>query len=133
MILEKQVCSFALAKLLCDLGVSQHTSFFYWQPDGDGLLEYWDMKDGSVSAFSVPELGEMLPWELIVGAHRYELDLFKNGEEPAHWFVGYTTKDEPIYSVLGMNYHFGKTEADARAKMLIYLLEQQLINNSLIE
>lgn len=118
MTLEQQVCSLELAQKLKELGVRQE-SLFYWQ-------EYMETKISCVfgrhryfngtesSAFTVAELGEMLPTEVlgeltdmlptrtISGGFRVNLD------------------DE------GMLYA-GKSEADARAKMLIYLLENKLI------
>ncbi len=130
--LEDQVCSLELAKKLKELGVKQGSAFWWLEYHDGWKLQTTEMNAPKgnphwLPAFAVAELGEMLPWQLIVGAHRYELDLFKNGEVPAHWSVGYTTKDEEIYSVLGMNYQFSETEADARANMLIYLLENSLV------
>ncbi|MFY0615622.1 MAG: hypothetical protein JXQ99_29100 [Hyphomicrobiaceae bacterium] len=116
------------------LGVVTRSQYFReWTGSSQNEIERWPNDDGdycpdNVACYTTTELGEMLPWQLHVGAHRYELDLFKNGEEPSCWSVGYTTKDEEVYKVLGMNYHFGNTEADARAKMLIYLLENDLLN-----
>ena len=63
--LEHQVCSHELAKRLAELGVRQE-SVFWWV---DGKLTYTGGRashapqQGGIAAFTVAELGEMLPDE----------------------------------------------------------------------
>jgi hypothetical protein len=121
MTLEQQVVSLDLAKVLAELGVKQ-TSYFYWisRMEGDEEVafvadeKHWEeLYEGQygwvkISAFTVAELGEMLPTYL-----KY----FKT-EHPAgiRWYANGTNlpNQEAEY------------EADARAKILIYLLENNL-------
>lgn len=124
--LEQQVCSLELAKRLKELEVIQQ-SLWYWQRfNSMGKLK-WALSNTTnshcVSAFTVAELGEMLP--VIVkagkrGLNSEMLSITKGhfGDAPEiSWQVMY-------YDVKFFN---AATEADARAKMLIYLLENKLI------
>lgn len=129
--LEHQVSSLALSQKLKELGVKQK-SIAGWRlryiTDGngeelssewvilcDGFVQDWKSKFGeSISAFTVAELGEMLPnW---IG-HPTDLPFKSLGKKtimPWAWIVkGF--------------YGSEKTEADARASMLIYLIENSLI------
>lgn len=111
--LEKQVCSLESAKRLRELGVKQE-SFFTWcyKPDDQKLVPVVEFgkpmgRKLICSAFTVAELGELLPY-------------------------GYPTgkdKDGIIFTctnMMGVN-QYANTEAEARAKMLIYLKENNLI------
>jgi hypothetical protein len=121
--LEDQACSLDLAKRLKELGVRQESIFYWVHPSeywGKGKKEELFMagtvlktsnlvvgKDVGVSAFTVAELGEMLPkgtW----------MQVFNHSEE---WQIALDRS--PIKSVVG-----AKTETDARAMMLIYLTEK---------
>jgi len=133
--LEEQVISLEVAKKLKGLGVKQE-SYFYWaDPYLDGhevfsldvvvdwgyeeQLKDWinehdgenRLKENSYSAFTVAELGEMLPDEikghLLVGTKG---------------FLAY--RDLKGWDLVEIN---EKTEANARGKMLIYILENKLI------
>ena len=152
--LENQVVSLDLAKKLKEFGVKQD-SLFYWRLEyhtsesfdngkslgkegifsGEYELEYlpkprfttanvkWDQSDldkineTEISAFTSAELGELLPKAYMS---------FKNSigdwySEDLNEFI------EPEYrSVIDT----AKTEANARAKCLIYLLENNLIINN---
>jgi hypothetical protein len=117
MILEQQVCSLELSKKLKELGVKQESLFYYRilaeHEDGYRIVfgepvvcaEEW-----KYSAFTVAELGDMLKGS--------DLPYFNYG---TGWQL-------PIFSNKSI-YHRPKTEADARAKMLVYLLENNLIQN----
>jgi hypothetical protein len=117
--LEDQVCSLELAKRLKDLGVKQEAIVewlkipFKYILNEDGTLKeiLYEYKLGnrfacnieekdSWSAFSVAGLGEYLQWEKL-----YIFDIPK----------------ELLDYVDGEN-----TEADARAKMMIYMIENNL-------
>jgi len=141
---EQQVVSLELAKKLKELGVKQE-SLFWWnlwrgQMDdfmyqihygkpvvrGDGVLS-----EETYSAFTVAELGEMLPWrskrmETLNNAELVSTKLVNIATRQTIWTVAYWDEDKDLYG--GMVIRFtADTEADARAKMLIYLLENKLI------
>lgn len=121
--IEKQVCSLELAKRLKELGVKQE-SLFYWFKNrfkdnafeverSDHMVSYGNWID-SYSAFTCSELGEMLP--------KYSLS--------GKWQIGFASEYVCRVSqkyFKGVNPLYSKTEADARAKMLIYLIENGLI------
>jgi hypothetical protein len=121
--LQQQVCTLESAKRLKELGVKQE-SYFYWQVPNSGNLEnkedgveivhyptgkFWDY----YSAFTVAELGELLPSPGVLGW----LEIFK--KEDGNWMVRYSDTGYRIEEDLN--------EAEVRAQMLIYLLENNLI------
>jgi len=114
--LKKQVVSIRLAKKLKKLGVKQE-SLFYWEMDFfkkgriKGRIATQEKacigSEVCFSAFTVAELGEMLPKSY----HSEKMNLM--------WGIfGCGGICQEIYE---------KKEADARAKMLIYLIENNLI------
>lgn len=114
--LEHQVCSLELAQKLKTLGVPQE-SHFKWSehtaPETlwciNALRDLDSPAHYSVyAAFTVAELGEMLPQDYAS---------LKASEQK--WYCG--TRDN-----IGST-HGARTEADARASMLVYLLENKLI------
>jgi hypothetical protein len=117
--LEDQVCSLELAKRLKELGVKQFGTIFAWAPISNrGTSDDWDWQDGVVpntfqadiefvAAFTVAELGEMLP------------EMCHSGRDGIGWLCFQPGNPEPYFN--------GKTEADARAKMLIHLIENKLV------
>lgn len=129
--LEKQVCSFELAKELKELGVKQD-SLFYWIPSSVGYIltsSFVDIlsdqecniyletikktiPDKIYSAFTVAELGEILPGFLL----EINLRIFKNNLD--EFCITYGN-----YSII---FH-DKNESNARAKMLIHLIKNELI------
>lgn len=140
--LEQQVCSLDLAKRLKELGVKQE-SYFYWiewaRGYGKGHMDYernlaWELRredqinnfENRCSAFTVTELGEMLPKENQI----YSYPCRVNGY--VQWDC--TSQGTRIMTAEGWEEGhqgtppmFSETEADARAKFLIYLLENKLI------
>ena len=116
--LEKQLSSQELSKKLEQLGVKQE-SLFYWVNDGKELGEESDRwvcvyktwtnpenptKPDKLSAFTSSELGEMLPeWTKI----------YFTGE---HWDCE-----------SGDVHYKADTMVDSMAKMLIHLIEQEII------
>lgn len=113
--LENQVVSLELAKKLKELGVKQE-SLYNWLVASDGarlmknpVLDTYRYFEQS-SAFTVAELGEMLP-------RKFYSERYNNGQF-------YCQRNDGLHN----HNEYADTEADARAKMLIYLLENKLIN-----
>lgn len=113
--LEDQVISLELAKELKKLGVEQK-SIFYWGCDWKGknykikIPSYGLIRHPELyhSAFTVAELGALLPVTMLFEKHR-------NGE----W---------KMFDNLHFDFYSSDlNEANARAKMLIYLLENKLL------
>lgn len=130
--LEKQVCNLELAKKLKELGVKQK-SLFWWiwinnKPQykpriaEKGQFSGYE-EDEKCSAFTVAELGEMLPINITIDEHTCSFNIARAesgiGDK---WQVEYTHWDNQR-ELLGKD---AFTEADARAKMLIYLIENKL-------
>ena len=131
--LEDQVCALELAKRLKELGVKQD-SYFYWVRkifSNDPPVDPWIIQDcidthafENISAFTVAELGELLPpgIESHVG--------FNGSPNNITWgcnnqnMHGYKTCEE---GAKHSHIEYADTEADARAKMLIYLIENGLV------
>ena len=124
MTLESQVCSLELAKRLKELGVKQESVHYWCDPSDGNKRGIGFIRDNHVgykvycSAFTVAELGEMLP----IGAESYKTDprlaVHKNGKWQTNVYVN---------TLVNRVREFADTEADARAKTLVYLLENKLI------
>jgi len=139
--LEDQVCSLELAKRLKKLGVKQE-SYFRWlcynHSDTILLGTRKDMENGYgdyfISAPTVAELGEALlkfayMWQInwtVIGivllpeeteqiGHRELYELRERMKRDLYYYDGYHYLSLPT------------TEANARAKCLIYLLENKLV------
>ena len=127
--IKQQVASLELCKRLRELGVPQNGLFYYQNNPFDDGVEFIDLMireesesncnvimnsecenddHPTYSAFTVCELGELLPVTMVFEKHRNgEWKMFDN-----------------------LNFGFYSTdikEADARAKMLVYLLENNLM------
>jgi hypothetical protein len=123
--IEDQVCSLELARKLKDLGVKQ-TSFFVWvelyQGPYFGFAPFHRLAMSGEnldveklwSAPTVADLGEILPWQ--VGGKRLNFDKWQNTHRITYYLAGEHNYEQTA-----------DTEADARAKMLIYLLENDLL------
>ncbi len=138
--LEKQVVNRELSEKLKELGVKQE-SFWYWCEERERqgeeitgcklyrkdiakarMLNVPDLK--TFSAFTVAELGEMLPARIIVKNHHVAwLEMQIQGVQ-AGWSCQYR-----IVSASPRIFKFfeDKTMANAGAKMLIYLIENNLL------
>lgn len=144
MTLEKQVVSFELAKRLKELGVRQD-GLFYWIADilvfktGTGFynimgagMNLHPLADYAIRAFTVAELGEMLPYRSKeMGTVNDAQILFRKMpnfvSRSWRWICAYRDEDAERLSD-GIKVCFeAPTEADARAKMLIHLLENNLL------
>lgn len=130
MTLEQQVCSLESAKKLKSLNVRQESIFFWCDIKGVQAIEFvnkgWHTFKGDVSfsAFTVAELGEGLPQIIKIKKLKYQL--FCSVAMDKQWFVVYVNEEDyednaPFPIIMHHN------EAEARAKMLIYLLENGLI------
>ena len=120
--IENQVVSLDLSKRLKELGFKQDSLFYWWsyEDDFEGSIKWKiDHKsrlfidDNVISAYTVAELGEMLP------AYIETWKLGNLSKDKKGWFACLDREDEKEI--------VAETEADARAKMLIYLKEDYLI------
>lgn len=146
--LENQVCSLELSKRLKELGVRQESAF-YWSTNTVPSLKddvhlrekkVCNHRDGKVadggviryfSAFTVAELGEMLPnrvkgFGLLID--KYDpTQINEKVQRPFMWGVAYVE-----WGYDGPENRFEiddeESEANARAKMLIYLLQNKIIS-----
>lgn len=122
--LEDQVCSLELAKKLKELGVESPSFFAYFK-----LPSYekeWEVNKqlGNIGlpAYTVAELGEMLPDNLCMCGEHPNLFIAKGTQESNKWTIGYSTMERSVTP-----FYTEENEANARAKMLIYLIENKLI------
>lgn len=121
--LENQVCTLEQAKKLKELGVVGETEYYFrgdkiwhfnevtdWtnQEQLYELIESGDEADNIVPVFTVAELGVMLPRETYTFLPRNDIN----------W--------ECLNNDYGLTIRTYETEAEARAEMLIYLLESGL-------
>jgi len=126
--IKNQVVSLELAKKMKELGFKQE-SLFWWNrqdmPGDDFVIQVGMHKihesygEPLCSAYTVAELGEMLP-DLLRDKFGENQLLTINKRSNKNWYVDYGGFLEGIYFE-------ADTEADARAKMLIYLKENKLI------
>ena len=140
--LQDQVSSLELSKRLKELGVKQE-SFWCWVEDERKSTEFpagWILENTQsiksinivdfYSAFTVAELGEMLPEELRKDNVHLSLLIQKihigNKKFPDYGKWGVCYLNMPSSS--NVLHSEVDTEADARAKMLIYLIENKLVD-----
>lgn len=129
--LEQQVVSLELAKRLKELGVKQE-SYAQWhrpkflEKEGEddpskmdeltGFYSSYSDEWSTYSAFTVAELGEILPNHLDLEGKWVVLECRKDSTLE-HWYTHYGDR----------YFTEADTEADARAKMLVHLIENKLI------
>lgn len=138
--LEDQVCSLELSKRLKELGVKQE-SLWYWCPKhtvnavlnkGEchlitvetvkRLEKYEAYKYDFISAFTVAELGEMLPKTIKDPQANWNLEIeLYDGCSSLNYESYYATHEWKLLD----NGITDTTEANARAKMLIYLIKNK--------
>lgn len=131
--LEQQVCTLEQAKKLKELGIVPKSVLFLWldySKNSHGpkivnadVMDFESDRSYIYAAFTVAELGVMLP-DYITGEHLYTyqqrrgaLDKRKVKHDIYYWCMGNIF----LHTVTG------EIEAEARAAMLIYLLENKLI------
>lgn len=120
--IEDQVCSLELSNRLKELGVEQHSIFFWYQYAWDGWIVNIkgqlpfnaDPKEENMcSAFTASELIEMLPAE--IGNPHLEICKCRDGGYGFEYLCGDDWHSE------------GNTLANGAANMLIKLLELKLL------
>jgi hypothetical protein len=124
--LSEQVISLEQAKRLKDLGIEESSQFYHFK--GKITTEaygndYWP-------AFTVAELGVMLPHpsslnEMGGWLHNSECDTTSTDGLP--WYLLWEYDLDKENAGFGRHIVSGVTEAEARASMLIYLLENNLV------
>lgn len=135
MTLSDQVCSLRLAKRLKELGVKQESLFYYQMSYGGGQEsarltlgrdpDPFNTDEYNISAFTVAELGEILPETIDQNDKHspYSLNIHKRSfPQLSVWFIEYgfdKNRDKTIRIA-------GKTLADSFAEMLIRLIENNL-------
>lgn len=138
--LDKQVCSFGLAKKLKELGVKQE-SYFWWVETKRGEIFIWDSKDKNLvaevdhrlarehvlySAFTVAELLEKMPDYIDTDHGRSYLKIDKRNMYPGvEYSCGYHSD---VFERFNKGFAEDDSFSNAIAKMLIYLLENKLID-----
>jgi hypothetical protein len=124
MTLESQVCSLELARKLKELGVKQD-SYFRWYRGkilrGNQLTQELRRGAPPVSAFTVAELGEMLP--RLANYRIWQQHSTNSSKLAGKWAITINDVKDDKFDDLTAD-----TEADARAKMLIYLIKTKLIS-----
>lgn len=128
--LEQQVTSLEISNCLKELKVKQESYFSYCIDNSMGIKDNLKIYTTNfakgypsilASAFTVAELGEMLPDSITFEEKLYLINIYKLGNA---WVVEFEENDDD--SKTHTSYQ-ADTEADARGKMLIYLLENKLI------
>jgi hypothetical protein len=138
--LESQVCSLDLAKRLKELGVKQESLFYHClnvktfsEKDIEPHLIAM-VRSGSeyYSAFSVAELGFLLPNKIVIennGIYRLKMNKYM-----FIWALTYKCTFSNIISSCDLYFPLiliknilDKNEANCRARMLIYLIENGLV------
>ena len=105
--IEQQCVSLELSTKLKELGVEQESIFVWDEKERVIFIPDNDLRSTDVSAFTVAELGNML------------VDGRSGNEMPRGFWCSHRNDDG--------EQQWEKTEANARAAMLIYLLENKLI------
>jgi hypothetical protein len=152
--IKDQCCSLELAKKLKNLGVRQE-SYFYWclsKKEGNGGLPvFYQLADinrlekscfwpeDKISAFTSSELGDMLPCTInVMDGADFKIFQYIEWKITEKYLINYYSlfpeiSNEIPSANIKVKYHlmenhiFESNEANARAKMLIFLIENKLI------
>lgn len=108
--------------------IDNENATFHWEEGtyNDG----WDhsrceLEEGPVAAYTVAELGELLPAELLKGYHIYSLTLQKAAD--SKWGISYLAESETsMWPIDEYEIDLGPL-AQVLATMLLHLLESKLI------
>jgi hypothetical protein len=124
--LESQVCSLELSKKLKSLGVKQD-SYFDWYDNDTGFVYLRDRQwlpertgDVPISAFTVFELGEIIPQKIEYEGSEIIYASIKTISN--EWQSTYYHEEGESLLLFT-----DKNESNSRAQMLIYLLENNLM------
>ena len=127
--LEDQVCSLELARKLMELRAKQKSLFYWYYAMHDGVNSSWSimystyaLQADRYSAFTVAELGELLPDFIQPNKDEDQFNCIMMSK--------LICKNKTIYSVYSVVDDLSFeciNEANARAMMLIYLLENKII------
>jgi len=121
--LENQVSNVLLSNRLHELGVHRPSRFYReWTGAAEHEIDEWTDPEGdccldNVNCYTVAELGEMLP----SGAHSGRADSIASDMPPLY----FCRLPEPVEDK--WHQEIAQTEANARAAMLIYLIENGLL------
>ena len=141
--LENQVTNLELSKKLKDIGVKQESVWYWYEATKLASaknemqeIKYWTLARSPLmakeiySAFTVAKLGERLPNYVSTSncgggrnAERVDYLVCSNQNSREAW-IAKDTKEVNWVSFRDRN------EANARAKLLIYILENKLITNN---
>lgn len=124
MIPREEVCSLHLAKKLKKLYAPQKSEYCWVRGlYGFGVIEKWDRRRKHyTSAYIEEEIFEMSPDYIWIGGSRYELVIEDASatEHRIYFSDGTHIWEEHIITA--------RTAVNARAEMLIHLLEQKIVN-----
>ena len=120
--MEDQVVCVELAKEMNDLGAEQDSIWYWTWAEWNGKTEWVLIPQSGIarlkrehfSAYTVAELGEMLK------PHAEDLPVWYKYKRGTEWF-------SDIYSVKGYYQINERKEADARAKVWLYLKREGLL------
>jgi len=137
------------AKKFKELGVKQESEFYYIAPKESTSYELVSIERirlyreiytkgvAKISAFTVGELGEMLPYDFSVPYKYEKIDLTSNVYMECRITCWIDSSRTPrLYGInIESQYEarmifkdvYDKSEANVRAKMLIYLIENKLV------
>lgn len=145
--LEDLVTNLEISRKLCDLGIEQ-SSYFWWEKKYIGTtekpIEKWVVYNSKevnaftvvYSAFTISELGEILlnkfPYPMDIITRWYDSGCFVDIQFPRTYHGRHVKKRIKLFR--GINDfqmdnldNLPDMEADARGKILVYLLENKLI------
>jgi hypothetical protein len=126
--LHEQLASPELSNKLHQLGVTRPSVFWRdWTGSKSEELEWAEnfeplLCEDNVNCYSVAELGEMLPRYIVKDGLSLELIIIRSSV----WRLNYG--DPSCKGSIVFTAGNDDSEADARAKMLIYLIENRLIS-----
>ena len=148
--IEKQVCNLELSQKIKELGVKQESIFYHMEntalPSDNKIMYFRETKSYQIrkdkaiissgvikyiSAFTVAELGEMLPNTIRKNEKDYFLNCYfspLSSDGGTDFEVSYESGDDKTLAYISNEPNdMIESEANARAKMLIYLLENKLL------
>lgn len=144
--IESQVCSFDPSKRLKELGIKQKSLFHWMASKSIQFIPELEEDDGSeyvvgylprhlknttdhYSALTVAELGEMLPYEFRMPNTFAPCSIKYWKREWGYAMVATSpNRENPSDNTYYMTEQRDKNEANVRAKFLIYLIENNLID-----